>query len=40
MAIYEKRSTLCKNGFYKMKRDIGMADYEQQVQQEFHTPPL
>ena len=23
-----------------MKRDIGMADYEKQVKQEFHTPSL
>ena len=29
-----------KNHFYKMKRDIGMADYEKQVKQEFHTPSL
>ena len=29
-----------KNHFYKMKRDIGMADYEKLVKQEFHTPSL
>ena len=29
-----------KNHFYKMKRDIGMANYEKQVKQEFHTPSL
>ena len=33
-------STSIKNHFYKMKRDIGMADYEKQVKQEFHTPSL
>ena len=32
--------TSIKNHFYKMKRDIGMADYEKQVKQEFHTPSL
>ena len=25
-----------KNHFYTMKRDIGMADYEKQVQQDFY----
>ena len=30
--------TSIKNHFYKMKRDIGMADYEKLVKQEFHTP--
>ena len=29
-----------KNHLYKMKRDIGMADYEKLVKQEFHTPSL
>ena len=33
-------TTSIKNHFYKMKRDIGMADYEKQVKQEFHTPSL
>ena len=38
---HEKMSeTSIKNHFYKMKRDIGMADYEKQVKQEFHTPSL
>ena len=32
--------TSIKNHFYKMNRDIGMADYEKQVKQEFHTPSL
>ena len=29
-----------KNHFYKMKRDIGMADYEKLVKQDFHTPSI
>ena len=29
-----------KNHFYKMKRDIGMVDYEKLVKQEFHTPSI
>ena len=33
-------NTSIKNHFYKMKRDIGMADYEKLVKQEFHTPSL
>ena len=38
---HEKMSeTSIKNHFYKMNRDIGMADYEKQVKQEFHTPSL
>ena len=32
--------TSIKNHFYKMERDIGMANYEKQVKQEFHTPSL
>ena len=32
--------TSMKNHFYKMKRDIGMADYEKLVKQDFHTPSL
>ena len=45
MAFEEKEPrnsnyTSIKNHFYKMKRDIGMADYEKQVKQEFHTPSL
>ena len=32
--------TSIKNHFYKMKRDIGMADYEKLVKQEFYTPSL
>ena len=32
--------TNIKNHFYKMNRDIGMADYEKQVKQDFHTPSL
>ena len=38
--IYDHRYTSIKNHFYKMKRDIGMADHEKQVKQEFHTPSL
>ena len=33
-------TTSIKNHFYKMKRDIGMADYEKLVKQEFHTPSI
>ena len=32
--------TSMKNHFYKMKRDIGMADYEKLVKQDFHTPSI
>ena len=31
--------TSIKNHFYKMNRDIGMANYDKQVKQESHTPP-
>ena len=31
--------TSMKNHFYEMKRDIGMADYEKQVKQDFHPHP-
>ena len=32
--------TSITNHFYKMRKDIGMADYEKQVKQEFYTPFL
>ena len=32
--------TSMKNHFYNMKRDIGMADYEKLVKQDFHTPSI
>ena len=32
--------TSMKNHFYKMKKDIGMADYEKLVKQDFHTPSI
>ena len=32
--------TSITNHFYKMRKDIGMADYEKQVKQESYTPFL
>ena len=39
-SIYIYIYTSMKNHFYKMKRDIGMADYEKLVKQDFHTPSI